>query len=61
MSREIGKINKPLFICVNQTELTYLQNMTRDISADRITLFKPEKGKAIRGTKALDQRGGFRG
>jgi dienelactone hydrolase len=57
MSDEIGEFDKPLFISATQPEISYLQKMTRGIPAGLITLFKPEKGNGVQGTRALTGEG----
>jgi dienelactone hydrolase len=60
MSDEIREFDKPLFITATQPEISYLQVMTRDIPPDLITLFKPEKGNGVLGTRALTADGNTR-
>jgi dienelactone hydrolase len=50
---EVKKIDQQVFVSATQGEYPYLQNMLAGIPADRLTLFKPEKSKGIRGTGAF--------
>ncbi len=52
MAEAVEKINKPVFICGNQAEFSYLQKMLKT-ACRRITLFQPEKGKGVHGAAAL--------
>lgn len=53
MAGEIARIDKPVFVTASQQDYPYLQQLTSQGNPDRITLFKPERGKGNRGTKAL--------
>jgi pimeloyl-ACP methyl ester carboxylesterase len=49
----VQKITQQVFVSATQTEYPYLQKMLADLPVDRLTLFKPEKGTALQGTRAF--------
>jgi pimeloyl-ACP methyl ester carboxylesterase len=53
MAARMGKMDKPVFVGTTQPEFEYLKKMTSGIPEEDITLFKPEKGIGIHGTRAL--------
>jgi len=50
---EVKRIDQPVFVSATQVEYPYLQAMLSGIPAEKLTLFKPEKSKGIRGTGAF--------
>jgi len=50
---ELQKINQQVFVSSTQTDYPYLQKMLSGMSPERLTLFKPAKGKGIRGSGAF--------
>ena len=50
---EMGKVDKQVFIGSTQTEFSYMQQLTRDIPSNYLTLFKPAAYRGIQGSKAL--------
>jgi hypothetical protein len=53
ISEEVKKLNQPVFVSSTQTEFPYVQKMLAAMPSDHVTLFKPEKGKGIRGPGAF--------
>jgi pimeloyl-ACP methyl ester carboxylesterase len=53
VAKELQKINRQVFISATQADYPYLQKMVAGIPPECLTIFKPEKGKAIRGAGAF--------
>lgn len=53
MTSEMAGIDKPVFVTASHQEYSYLQQMMSQGQPDRITLFRPEKGKGSQGAGAL--------
>lgn len=53
VSDEVRLIRQQVFVSATQTDYPYLQKMLSGIPAELVTLFKPEKGKGVRGSGAL--------
>jgi dienelactone hydrolase len=60
MAAEMARIDKPVFVAATQQDYPYLKQMTSRCPAGRVTLFKPEKGRGVRGTAALSAPGATR-
>lgn len=54
MGEEVKNVSQQVFVISTQTEYPYIQKMLSGIPADRLTLFKPEKTRGVRGTGALN-------
>jgi pimeloyl-ACP methyl ester carboxylesterase len=53
VGEKVRKINQEVFVSATQSEYPYVQKMLSGMPPDRLTLFKPQKGKGIRGTGAF--------
>ena len=52
----ISGLSKPVFIASSEQEAPYIEELASGISADQLTIFKPELGTGIRGSAALGSR-----
>jgi dienelactone hydrolase len=53
VAEEVRKISQQVFVTTTQAEYPYVKKMLTAIPSDKVTLFKPQKGKGIRGSGAL--------
>ena len=53
VGEQVNRITQQVFVSATQSEYPYLKKMLAGMPAEHLTLFKPEKGKGIRGSGAL--------
>ncbi|MBK8805709.1 MAG: dienelactone hydrolase family protein [Bacteroidales bacterium] len=50
---DISGLNIPMFVACQQTEFNYVQTLTSRVDQSKLTLFKPERGDGLHGSKTL--------
>ncbi len=53
VGEEVKKISQQVLVCSTQSEYPYIQKMLSGIPDGKLTLFKPEKSKGMRGSGAF--------